>query len=114
MWGAADQIEQVFLNVLVNAWHAMPEGGTVIIEARETDDARVRIAFRDTGTGMSEAMVEKACEPFFSTKGEKGTGLGLAICKQIIDNHQGRMRLASTPGAGTTVIIDFIRAETTS
>ncbi len=83
MWGAADQIEQVFLNVLVNAWHAMPEGGTVSIEARETEDARVRIAFRDTGTGMSEAMVEKACEPFFSTKGEKGTGLGLPSVNKL-------------------------------
>ena len=113
LWGAADQIEQVFLNVLVNAWHAMPEGGTVTITAHERDDTRVQVAFRDTGAGMSVAAMEQAFEPFFSTKGEKGTGLGLAICKQIIDNHQGTMRVESTLGAGTTVIMDFIRADTT-
>jgi signal transduction histidine kinase len=54
-----------------------------------------------------------AFEPFFSTKGEKGTGLGLAICKQIIDQHQGHMRLESTPGTGATVIIDFRQADMT-
>ena len=113
LWGAADQIEQVFLNVLVNAWHAMPEGGTVTITAHERDDTRVQVAFRDTGAGMSVAAMEQAFEPFFSTKGEQGTGLGLAICKQIIDNHQGNMRVESTLGAGTTVIMDFIRADTT-
>ena len=80
------------------------------ITAQERDDTRVQVTFRDTGAGMSVEAMEQAFEPFFSTKGEQGTGLGLAICKQIIDNHQGNMRLESTLGAGTTVIMDFIRA----
>jgi signal transduction histidine kinase len=56
----------------------------------------------------------RACEPFYSTKGERGTGLGLAICKQIIDSHQGTMQLNSTPAAGTTVTIEFPAADTTN
>ncbi len=111
LWGAADQVEQVFLNVLVNAWHAMPEGGTVTIKAHELDNAQVRVTFRDTGSGMTAEAIAKAFDPFFSTKGDKGTGLGLAICKQIMDNHQGNLKLESTTGAGATVIIDFKQAD---
>ncbi len=114
LWGAADQVEQVFLNVLVNAWHAIPDGGKVTIAAHELDDERVRVTFHDTGVGMTAEAVEQAFEPFFSTKGDQGTGLGLAICKQIVDNHQGQMRLESASGVGTTIIIDFIPASSTS
>ena len=105
VWGAADQLEQVFLNVLVNAWHAMPKGGTVTIQACVAHDHRVQITFRDTGGGISPTDLARVFEPFYSTKGEHGTGLGLAICRQIIDGHQGTMALASTPGVGTTVTI---------
>ena len=111
--GRAEQLEQVFLNVLVNAWHAMPEGGTLTIAAAVTPDQTVRLSFGDTGVGMSTEVLARAFEPFYSTKGERGTGLGLAICKQIIDSHQGTMHLTSTPGAGTTVIIEFPQADTT-
>lgn len=114
LWGISDQIEQVFLNILVNAWHAMPDGGTIAIQASEIETGQVRVLFRDTGVGMSPEAIEKACEPFYSTKGDKGTGLGLAICKQIVDHHQGRLRLESSPGAGTSVIIDLPPAETIS
>ena len=113
IWGRAEQLEQVFLNVLVNAWHAMPEGGTLTIAAAVTPDQTVRLSFGDTGVGMSTEVLARAFEPFYSTKGERGTGLGLAICKQIIDSHQGSMHLTSTPGAGTTVIIEFPPADTT-
>ena len=61
---------------------------------------------------MSAEVLAHACEPFYSTKGERGTGLGLAICKQIIDGHQGTMYLESTPGRGTTVIIELPQADT--
>jgi PAS domain S-box-containing protein len=108
--GAADQLEQVFLNVLINAWHAMPGGGTVTITAGTTDCSRVQIAFHDTGTGMSPEQLTRAFEPFFSTKGDKGTGLGLAICKQIIDNHHGTITINSAPGAGATVTITLPNA----
>ena len=110
IWGRAEQLEQVFLNVLVNAWHAMPDGGTLTIAASVTTDQMVRLSFRDTGVGMSTEVLARACEPFYSTKGEHGTGLGLAICKQIIDRHQGTMHLASTPGGGTTVTVQLPQA----
>jgi PAS domain S-box-containing protein len=109
--GRVEQLEQVFLNVLVNAWHAMPEGGTLTIAAAVTPDQRVRLRFSDTGVGMPAEVLAHACEPFYSTKGEHGTGLGLAICQQIIDSHQGRMWLESTPGVGTTVIIELPQAD---
>lgn len=111
VWGEANQIEQVFLNVLVNAWHAMPEGGTVTIRGSVSDDRHVQISFQDTGTGMSAADQRHAFEPFFSTKGQRGTGLGLAMCQQIMDAHQGAIYLHSTPGEGTTVTIEFLQAD---
>ena len=111
--GRAEQLEQVFLNVLVNAWHAMPDGGTIAIAASVTTDQTVRLSFGDTGIGMSAEVLARAFEPFYSTKGERGTGLGLAICKQIIDSHQGTMSVESTPGGGTTVIVEFPQADIT-
>jgi PAS domain S-box-containing protein len=105
VWGAVDQLEQVFLNILVNAWHAMPQGGRVTIQACETSDHHVRIAFCDTGTGMSKEELAHAFQPFYSTKGDKGTGLGLAICKQIIESYHGSIHLDSTLGMGTTVTV---------
>jgi signal transduction histidine kinase len=110
LWGVADQIEQVFLNVLVNAWHAMATGGTLTITARETTYQLIHMTFRDTGAGMETTDLERAFEPFYTTKGHNGTGLGLAICKQIIETHQGNMALESTPGVGTTVHLDLVCA----
>jgi PAS domain S-box-containing protein len=112
VWGVSDQLEQVFLNLIINAWQAMPTGGTVTIRACPTDDQQVQITFQDTGCGMSPAALARAFEPFYSTKGDQGTGLGLAICRQIVDNHRGTMRLDSTPGAGTTVTITLPWADT--
>jgi len=112
VWGIADQLEQVFLNVLVNAWHAMPEGGRVDIRADAADDAYVRIAFADTGHGIASEDLERVFEPFYSTKGEQGTGLGLAMCRQIVEAHQGAISLSSVMGAGTTVTIALAPANT--
>ena len=112
IYGRSEQLEQVFLNVLVNAWHAMPEGGTLTIAAAETSHRTVRLHFGDTGVGMSAEVLAHACEPFYSTKGERGTGLGLAICQQIIDSHQGMLHLTSRSGEGTTVIVELPQADT--
>jgi PAS domain S-box-containing protein len=110
--GRAEQLEQVILNVLVNAWHAMPDGGTLTITAARTPHRTVRLCFRDTGVGMSDEVLAHAREPFYSTKGERGTGLGLAICQQIIDSHHGTLHLDSTPGVGTTVSVEIPQADT--
>ena len=114
IWGSGNQIEQVFLNVLVNAWHAMPEGGTVTIRAEVADDQYVRIAFRDTGIGIPAEALGRIFEPFFSTKEERGTGLGLPMCQQIIDSHRGSIALDSTPGQGTVVTIELLQADASS
>jgi two-component system sensor kinase FixL len=109
--GVADQLEQVCLNVLVNAWHAMASGGTVTIRAAIPDAQHVQLSFQDTGCGMTPDALARAWEPFYTTKGEHGTGLGLAICRQIIDAHHGTLHLASVPGEGTTVTLTLPRAE---
>jgi two-component system NtrC family sensor kinase len=109
--GGANQLEQVFLNVLVNGWHVLPAGGTIAIEADVPDDHYVRITVRDTGVGMSAADLARAFEPFYSTKGERDSGLGLAMCRQLIEHHGGIIRPDSTPGAGTTVTIVLVQAD---
>lgn len=109
--GAADQLQQVFLNIFVNAWHAMPHGGAVTITAQACPERQVQWCCSDTGVGMDAAHLARACEPFYTTKGAQGTGLGLAICKQIIDSHRGMMALESTPGIGTTVTILLPQAD---
>lgn len=76
-------------------------------------DRKVRLSFGDTGMGMPTEVLARAFAPFYTTKGERGTGLGLAICKQIIDSHQGTMSLESTPGVGTTVIVEIPQADIT-
>jgi PAS domain S-box-containing protein len=111
IWGAPDLLAQVWLNVFVNAWHAMPQGGTLHITAQALPPHNVQVVMRDTGVGMDQTTLAHAFEPFYSTKGTKGTGLGLAICHQIIDQHGGAIRLESAPGQGTTVIITLIRAD---
>jgi PAS domain S-box-containing protein len=111
VWGIAHQIEQVFLNLLVNAWHAISGGGTVTIRAGVDHGQHVWIAFSDTGVGMSEATMARAFEPFYSTKEDSGTGLGLTMCQQIVENHHGRIYLESAPGAGTTVTVVLLPAD---
>jgi PAS domain S-box-containing protein len=110
LWGIADQFELVFLNVMVNAWQAMPTGGTLSITARESADKRLQITFSDTGVGMERADLERAFEPFYTTKGSQGTGLGLSICQQIVETHQGHITLESIAGVGTTVHLDLVGA----
>jgi signal transduction histidine kinase len=98
-----DQIRQVILNLLTNAYEAMPSGGTVRIGTRVVDDA-VEVAVSDTGAGMDEQTMAQVFEPFFSLK-IKGTGLGLAVSKRIVETHSGTLTIASQPGQGTTALM---------
>jgi two-component system sensor histidine kinase PilS (NtrC family) len=94
------KMRQVFWNLGINSIEAMPEGGELIISTRNMD-RYVEIIFKDFGAGIDEKNIEKIFYPFFTTK-ENGTGLGLAIAYRIIEEHNGRINVNSSPGVGTT------------
>jgi signal transduction histidine kinase len=99
----AGQLWQAILNIVRNAWEAMPDGGTLTVRTARSR-AQVRLEITDTGHGMTEEQCRAAFQPFFSAK-EGGTGLGLALTQQIIVEHGGQITCASQPGAGTTFTI---------
>ncbi len=101
----ANMLYQAFLNILLNALQAMPEGGTIRIHA-EADDARVRLFFEDSGPGFSEEIGEKIWDPFFTTK-EKGTGLGLGIVRNIIEAHGGSIHMENRERGGARVVVEL-------
>ncbi|MGH7930517.1 MAG: ATP-binding response regulator, partial [Candidatus Binatia bacterium] len=101
------QLEQVLVNLLLNAVDAMPNGGNLSVEATTLKSLAgsapvVAIAVIDSGGGIDEADLSKIFQPFFSAKKGKGIGLGLSICDRIIQNHGGMINVNSKPGAGTT------------
>lgn len=102
--GNSDQLEQVFLNIMLNARDAMETGGTLTITATH-DHQQMYVRFKDTGSGIPEEMVTKMFEPFATTKGENGSGLGLFVSYEIIRNHQGAILVDSVLGQGTTFTI---------
>jgi signal transduction histidine kinase len=96
-------LKQAFLNMVLNAIQAMPGGGVLTVESRLRSDA-VEVKIADTGVGISEENRRKLFSPFFTTK-KNGTGLGLAITYRIIENHRGRIDVASEPGKGATFTV---------
>ncbi len=102
--GNANYLQQVFLNLLLNARDAMPKGGNISINAALTG-FHIIIRVSDTGVGIEEGVLDKIFRPFFTTKGDKGTGLGLAVCHKIIGQHKGEIRVDSEVGKGTTFTI---------
>jgi signal transduction histidine kinase len=110
--GDSIQLEQVLLNLLINARQAMlGKGGSLTLKAAAAEGNEVRIQVIDTGPGIPENLLPKIFQPFFTTKGTtkkdeaRGTGLGLAICKDIIEHHKGRITVESQVGQGTTFSI---------
>ena len=107
--GDAPQLEQAFLNLILNAAEAMAGGGTLSIRTRASRSgkkpASVSIEFKDTGGGMSLDQQKKAFKTVLSTTKAKGTGLGLAIVGRIIETHHGQIRIFSRPGRGTAIRI---------
>ena len=106
--GDSGKIEQVLLNLIMNANDAMPEGGRITITTCNVvpPEARIgeyiSIAIADSGIGMEQDLIEHIFDPFFTTKGRKGTGLGLQIVKQIIEDHGGWIEVFSELKKGTT------------
>ncbi len=112
------QIEQVLLNLLINARQAMPRGGHLKIEVKENARTQlVELRIADTGVGIPPERLRLIFEPFYTTKqpdatGHGGTGLGLSVCRQIIEQHHGRIRVESVVGKGSTFTVKLpIRAE---
>ena len=100
------QIQQGFLNIILNAKDAMPEGGVLTIVTRVEGGEFVKIIFKDTGCGIPDEQVSRIFNPDFTTKvGNRGNGLGLAICHKIIEKYGGKIEVKSTLGKGATLII---------
>jgi PAS domain S-box-containing protein len=102
------QIEQVIVNLAVNASDAMPDGGRLSIETRNADDGCVELVVADTGIGMDESTLSQIFEPFFSTRNE-GVGLGLASVHGIVNQSGGAVTVVSTPGAGSVFTVRLPR-----
>jgi two-component system, NtrC family, sensor kinase len=107
------QIEQVLVNVLLNAMDAMPDGGDITFSSRllkgqenSGDSPWVRVTVEDNGTGIPADQLKNIFDPFYSTK-DGGTGLGLPISLGVVENHGGRIRITSQEGLGTSVIIEW-------
>jgi signal transduction histidine kinase len=101
----SDMLYQAFLNILINAMQAMPEGGKIHVAIQSTDKT-VKIFFEDDGEGIPQDLMEKIWDPFFTTKA-KGTGLGLGIVKNIIESHSGSVQISAKPGAGARVKVEL-------
>jgi len=101
----SSQIEQVLINLLVNAVDAMPSGGTVTVTCVQVDEAFAEVRVRDTGVGIPPENLSRLFEPFFSTKGVRGNGLGLAVSWGIVEQHGGALRVESQVGKGATFFV---------
>ena len=109
----AMQLEQAFLNLILNAVQAMPQGGRLTLTTRVSSapsgskPAHVIIDFKDTGEGMTEEQRKRAFTSLLSTTKVKGTGLGLAIVSRVIETHRGKVIIKSAPGRGTTMSVSL-------
>jgi signal transduction histidine kinase len=115
-----NQVQQVLLNLLINARQAMPQGGRIVVKLdHDPVGGTVDLQVRDTGCGMPPEKLRRIFEPFYTTKsgpdetGKGGTGLGLAACRQIIEAHRGKIRVESSVGKGTafTLRLPVTRAD---
>jgi len=105
--GIRGHLEQVFVNLITNACHAMAgEGGEIRVTARMEGERWIVIETADTGEGIAPEHLDAVFEPFYTTKPEgQGTGLGLSIVRNIVTEHQGEIRLASEPGQGAVFTV---------
>lgn len=114
-----NEIQQVLLNLLTNARQAMPRGGQIVLRIAPDDGARtVDLTVRDTGSGIPAEVLPRIFDRYFTTKqgpdatGKGGTGVGLSTCREIIESHQGKIRVESKVGAGTAFTLKLPIAKT--
>lgn len=101
------QLIQIFLNCMMNASQAMPNGGEILITAQSNEDLKeLNVFIKDSGVGIKPEFLDKIFEPFFTTRA-KGLGLGLSVTKKIIEDHGGKIEINSAENQGTTVILSF-------
>ena len=106
--GFAEQLQQVFMNLLINADDATSDGDAISIATAQKDKNTISISFKDTGIGIHRDYLSKIFDPFFTTKEVgKGTGLGLSITYGIIERHRGTIHVKSKIGSGTTFDINL-------
>jgi two-component system NtrC family sensor kinase len=109
--GNANQLQQVVVNLVVNALQAVGGAGRIAVETGAAPGGRVRLAVSDTGPGVPPELAERIFEPFFTTKPEgQGTGLGLSICYRIAEVHGGSIRMEPPPGGGARFVVDLPQA----
>jgi len=107
VYGNAGRLQQVFMNLIVNARDAMPFGGELTL-ATEAENSTVRVEVGDNGVGIPADHLQKIFDPFFTTKStSRGTGLGLAVSYGIIREHSGKVQVESQVGKGTTFRLEF-------
>jgi signal transduction histidine kinase len=105
--GSANKLQQVFLNLFLNARDAMPNGGMLEIRTA-AQNGSVQIEITDTGAGIAREHIHRIFDPFFTTKPNgRGTGLGLSVSYGIIKEHAGKIDVRSTPGKGTSFHVEF-------
>jgi len=95
------QLQQVLLNLSLNALDAMPKGGTLTIGASIDSSNQLTMTVADTGIGIDADLLPRIFQPFFTSKKRRGLGLGLPICARIVKSHGGRIEVDSEPGRGT-------------
>jgi signal transduction histidine kinase len=106
--GDSERLQQLFLNLFLNAADAMPEGGELGVSLTRVDEHEVEIRISDTGVGIPESALEHIFEPFFTTKSAgEGYGLGLMVAKGIVGDHGGTIEVSSAPSEGTAFVLRF-------
>jgi two-component system NtrC family sensor kinase len=103
--GDPAELEELFLNLLMNAHEATPPGGAISIDVRTTDTTTA-VSIADTGPGIPAELVERIFDPFFTTK-LQGSGLGLAICAGIAQSHRARLRATNHAAGGASFLVEF-------
>jgi signal transduction histidine kinase len=110
LWMVEDHLVMLLVNLFINAFDAMPEGGRLAVRARlaRSSGERIVLEVEDTGAGMTKDVLERAMEPLFTTKGGgQGTGLGLSVCADVARAAGGVLSIESAPGAGATVRVEL-------